>query len=180
MSVPASAFVLRVILRGKSQFNGWQEIGEFAVFGFIVSWVGSYLINLVRVPKIFYQDQELAMDRISKDNAQLKATLEAASVAPKVSAFEQAQRITVREKLRAATSEDLRALDFIVQHGRIDDRLIRERELINNAVRLKNLGLVQDVWAGQHNMDRFWHVNDSFKEAVKHVLYEQRNSSVKL
>src|SRR5437899_3997926 len=56
LSVPASALALRIILRGKGQLSGLQELTLFVVFGFIVSWVGSYCINLIRVPGVLHRE----------------------------------------------------------------------------------------------------------------------------
>jgi len=36
--------------------TGWHEIALFAVFGFIVTWVGTYCINLIRVPPILHRE----------------------------------------------------------------------------------------------------------------------------
>jgi hypothetical protein len=57
VAVPTSGLVLRVIIRGRSQLNGWQEVMLFCLVGFVVSWLGSYCINLIRVPGILYREQ---------------------------------------------------------------------------------------------------------------------------
>ena len=57
LAVPTSGLVLRVIIRGRSQLNGWQEVMLFCLVGFVVSWLGSYCINLIRVPGILYREQ---------------------------------------------------------------------------------------------------------------------------
>ncbi|MBZ5669097.1 MAG: hypothetical protein LAO04_05150 [Acidobacteriia bacterium] len=49
--------------------GGWQEVILFVVFGFIVSWVGSYCINLVRVPGMVHREQNRS---IQAKNAEIE------------------------------------------------------------------------------------------------------------
>ncbi len=46
---------------------GWQEIVLFVIFGFIVAWSGSYLINLIRVPAILHHEQTQVIVALGKD-----------------------------------------------------------------------------------------------------------------
>ena len=80
--VPTSGLVLRVIIRGRSQLNGWQEVMLFCLVGFVVSWLGSYCINLIRVPGIFYREQArtaaeqtAALNKLREENWTLHSAL---------------------------------------------------------------------------------------------------------
>ena len=57
LAVPINGLVLRLIIRGRSQLSGWQEVMLFCLVGFAVSWLGIYCINLIRVPGILYREQ---------------------------------------------------------------------------------------------------------------------------
>jgi hypothetical protein len=77
LSVPASALILRVILRGVAQLSGGQEVAEFVVFGFIVSWVGTYLINIIRAPGLLHKECQTTIDSQAKEIGRLNALNEA-------------------------------------------------------------------------------------------------------
>ena len=77
-SVPVSGFLLHALIR-KSRLDGWHEVALFAVFGFIASWLGSYLINLIHVPAILHHEQAQIMVGMERDKLLLQNTLDARS-----------------------------------------------------------------------------------------------------
>jgi hypothetical protein len=70
---PLVGLLLRAILKGKREMGDWHQLLLFAVLGFIVTWAGTFLINLVRVPRILHAEREQALSRLETETSQLKA-----------------------------------------------------------------------------------------------------------
>lgn len=74
-SVPIVGFLLHAIIR-RSRLIGWQEVLLFVIFGFIVSWLGSYLINLVHVPAILHSEQAQVITEIERNKLLLQTEVD--------------------------------------------------------------------------------------------------------
>lgn len=74
---------------------GWEgflkEAAIFVVFGFIMTWMGTFFINLIRTPPILHNE-------LTQDNAALRAI-----AYPQVSKEEQEKRQLVTEILQACS-----------------------------------------------------------------------------
>jgi hypothetical protein len=74
-STPISAIFLRLAIKRLSPVMGWEgflkEALLFVVCGFIVSWVGSYFINLIQVPPLIYREQQTEITHLKSEAQQL-------------------------------------------------------------------------------------------------------------
>lgn len=108
LSVPVSGFFLRLILR-KGQLSGWLEIAEFVVFGFVVSWVGSYLINLIRVPAILHREQFIEIASLHHENERLRQ--------PRFTPQQERQLQSVRDALKHFDGPENAVLRYLLDYG---------------------------------------------------------------
>src|SRR5260370_41151848 len=58
-SVPASGVLLRFLRKGLVTVTDAKEIVLFLLFGYVFSWIGSFLINLFRAPALLDADRRL-------------------------------------------------------------------------------------------------------------------------
>jgi hypothetical protein len=76
VSTPVSAVLLRLAIKRLSPVMGWEgflkEALLFSVCGFIVSWAGSYLMNLVQVPPLIHAEQQSEMVRLNDEMQRIK------------------------------------------------------------------------------------------------------------
>ena len=172
LAVPTSGLVLRVIIRGRSQLNGWQEVMLFCLVGFVVSWLGSYCINLIRVPGILYREQArtaaeqtAALINLREENS----TLNSALSQPKISRQEERRRQLVSDKLKQFTKEGKAVLKYIFDHGTISNLALDaesgfRQAVINQAVVEAITGdLLKPIGEGLA-------VNPEFKSAIAFIL----------
>ena len=172
LAVPISGLVLRVIIRGRSQLSGWQEVMLFCLVGFVVSWLGSYSINLIRVPGILYREQArtaaeqtAALINLREENS----TLNSALSQPKISRQEERLRHLVSEKLKQFTKEGKAVLKYIFNHGTISNLTLDaesgfRQAAINQAVVEAITGdLIKPIGEGLA-------VNPEFKSAIAFIL----------
>ena len=117
LAVPLSGAILRVGTRGLVAI-GWREILVFAVFGFATCWVGSYLINLLRVPAILHDEQAAVIDALT---------------APPLSPQEQRRIEIVRRKLEAFPEKEKAVLQYIWEHGSVNTHTLPYSELDGSA-----------------------------------------------
>jgi hypothetical protein len=156
-------------------WQGWATEGTvFIIFGFIVTWGGTYVINLIRAPGILYGEQHKTIIDHVREIKRLKTKLVSAS-SPTVSQFEQEQRRAVREKLQQAGDD--KSLRYLLLHGDTEDGELRSALDFKGIVRLKKVGLVQDQLRGPHGQERYWFINPRFVDALKYVLYEEQSKS---
>jgi hypothetical protein len=107
--VPLSAVLLRALLTG-IKVSGWHEIALFTVFGFVVAWIGTYLINFIRVPAILHGE-------LVRENAGLRAI----AYPPR----EEKSRGVVREMLKDFSTDERAVLQFILERGRVTSHVIQ-------------------------------------------------------
>ncbi len=111
LSVPLSAFALRLMLRGRTQLSGWQDAALFLLFGFVVSWVGTYFINVLRVPHLLYEEQRRKIAELTASNLALSG--------PTNTPQEQRRREFVAGITRRLTPKGLEILRYINDLGKI-------------------------------------------------------------
>jgi hypothetical protein len=66
-----SGAILRLIVRGLSPVMGWEgllkELALFVFGGFVITWAGTYLINLVKVPPEVYAEQQFTVGNLREE-----------------------------------------------------------------------------------------------------------------
>lgn len=172
-SVPASAIVLRVLIRGRSQVSGWQEVLLFAVFGFAVAWVGSYCINLIRVPSILHHQQRQTITGLESTVKALRAE-NAGLTQPQFTLLQQEQIEIVRQSLDNCSSEVKAFVRRLLTHGemswsswrRVFAPGIPDSAIHGYAAKAKDLGLVDERYEGPHS-ERVWFIKPDLKFAVE-------------
>jgi hypothetical protein len=65
-SVPVSALLLRGLLQGWDQVTNVREVVIFTVAGFALSWVGSFVINLIRTAALLDQERREEIEKLQK------------------------------------------------------------------------------------------------------------------
>jgi len=75
-ATPLGAVVLRLIFKRWKPVMGWhgflEEAAIFLIFSFVVSWAGTFLINLIRVPPIIHAEQQVQLNSLGGDLARLR------------------------------------------------------------------------------------------------------------
>lgn len=88
---------------------GWEgfleEAAVFMVFGFIVTWTGTFLINLIRIPAILHAEQEVKIVRLTK------------IAYPEVSEEENRRREIVTDKIKGLKRRQKEVLRHIMDCG---------------------------------------------------------------
>jgi hypothetical protein len=166
LAVPLSGAILRVGTRGLVAI-GWREILVFAVFGFATCWVGSYLINLLRVPAILHDEQAAVIDALT---------------APPLSPQEQRRIEIVRRKLEAFPEKEKAVLQYIWEHGSVNTHTLPYSELDGSAapealrkgVRQGLLVMTSDAMS--HSMidqaiaTREWRIHPDLESSFTHLF----------
>ena len=146
--------------------SGWHEIALFALFGFLFAWIGSYCINLIRVPPILWREQNDALNRINNENTQLKRAL-IRPIDPK----EKRREELVLQKLRRYNQQERAVLQFILDHGEASHTMLL-RAAFNPAVIDEAIakGTGEDgLINAQENPDRY-SINPAFQSALASIL----------
>ena len=68
-SVPASSVLLRTLWKGWSTVTDAKEIAVFLFFGYLFSWIGSFLINLLRAPALLDADRQIELNRLREQHS---------------------------------------------------------------------------------------------------------------
>jgi hypothetical protein len=162
LSVPISGLLLRFLVNGRNPVNGWLEVVEFTIFGFIFSWIGTFLINLVRTPALLHREQDLIIGGF-RNSAQTED-----------SAQEERKRQNVREILAKFNDADKRVFQFIHDNGEISPKaLARTQKFERTLLQVLDRGvrsnlLKKKVQEGQ----TLYSVNPELKSALGFVLNE--------
>jgi hypothetical protein len=116
-SVTISAVALRLLVKRWSPVMGWEgfleEAAVFLVFGFIVTWTGTFLINLIRVPAILHAEQEVEIARLTK------------IAYPEVSEEESRRREIVTGKIKDLSRRQKEVLRHIMDYGGISSAKLK-------------------------------------------------------
>jgi hypothetical protein len=163
LSVPISGILLRFFVSGWNPVKGWLEVVEFAVFGFIFSWIGTLLINLVRAPALLHREQDLIIGGL-RNSAQ-----------PEVSAQEQRKRQIVREAFAKFDDSDKRGFQFIYDNGEISIKALAQAQKFGRNIhevldRAERLNLLKKQSREGHTM---YSVNPDLRSAIGFVLAEE-------
>lgn len=162
LSVPLSGLVLRMILKGKTQVTGWQDVLLFTLFGFVVSWTGTYLINLIRAPSLIYHEQLKAIDALTAKNVALAN--------PPIDPQEQRRRDFLAEIAKNLTPEGRRILQYVNDRGKIHRMSLmhvggfNEQEVSHAMSSCLTHGLIHQTGPGMIE------TNPELKQAIEFVL----------
>lgn len=63
---PLVGLAFRFIFEGRKHVGNWHQLLLYAVLGFIVTWTGTFLINLVRVPSILHREQQAKLNDLNE------------------------------------------------------------------------------------------------------------------
>ena len=91
----------------------------YAFGGFLVGYVGTFLISYSRSPKLLDDDRARDVDNLSKLNEGLKCNLESVSSAPLVGQLDQKRRTIVSEKMRQFLDGEKVVIQHIHHHGKM-------------------------------------------------------------
>jgi len=142
--------------------NGWQEVAEFVIFGFIFSWMGTFLINLVRAPALLHRERDLIISGLRN------------SVQAEVSVQEERKRQIVRDGLAKFNDAEKPVFQFIHDNGEISAKTLAQTQKFGvNLYRVLERGersnlLKKRVQEGQ----LLYSVNLELKSALGFVLNE--------
>ena len=138
-ATPISAMVLRLLVKRWSPVMGWEgflkEALVFTVCGFIVSWVGSYLINLIRVPAILHHEQNQTISGLEGEKVRLASevkSLREQSKEPLLSSLQKTQDELIQKETAGYSQEEMSFLRTMVTYG----GEIKDHELPNFSARL--------------------------------------------
>jgi len=69
VSVPASGVLLHTLWKGWSTVTDAKEIVLFLLFGYVFSWIGSFLINLFRAPALLDRERQKEIEDLKRQHA---------------------------------------------------------------------------------------------------------------
>lgn len=121
LAVPISGFMLRLLVKGTRQVSGWHEIALFVFFGLVVSWAGTYCINLIRIPAILHREQAQTIDTLAKDKSALQGEVESLKK-PKRPTLEQKIYEEIKDALEKYGDGDEKVvLRFLIRNGKMTE-----------------------------------------------------------
>lgn len=118
---PVSAIILRLLIRGWSPMHWQQWLVEgmvFIIFGFIMTWGGSYLINLVHIPAILHREQTQIIDALRNDKLLLQSEIDDLKK-PTRSKFEQDTYDETKELLDSYDENHKVLFRHLLRHGKM-------------------------------------------------------------
>jgi hypothetical protein len=111
-----SAIILRLLVRGWSPAMHWQgwvtEATIFIIFGFIVTWGGNYLLNLIHIPPIVHAQQVKEISGLAAKVADLRK--------PKRTPFQEKEYQAIKSAVDSYDEDDpKKLLRHLMRHGKM-------------------------------------------------------------
>ena len=154
---PLTGLLVRGFLRGIKQVGDWQQLLLYAFLGFVITWLGTLLVNLIRVPGILHAEQ-------AAEIAKLKEL-----AYPKVQPEEKKRRNMAAQKIKGASQQSKKILRCILDHGKIlVPVLVSECGFTHEDI----YRAIQDTTQNGllfSDRETVW-VNDEFKSALDYLL----------
>jgi hypothetical protein len=167
-AVPISGVLLRLLIKGLSPTMGWEgfleEAALFCIFGFIVSWMGTFLINLIRVPPLVYREQEARIADLTEDSRKLYDETHS-----KVPAEEEHRRNITAENTKKLSKVQKEMLRHILNYGPLKPTMLLERFAgadVQEAMVSGSLYLTKLI----ENVGHEWEIKQEFRSALDFVL----------
>jgi hypothetical protein len=157
---PVAGILVRAFFRGIKQTGNWQELVLFAFIGFIITWLGTFLINLIRVPGMLHAGQAREISKLKE------------IAYPQVDPEEKGKRDLVSQKLDGLTKQRKKVLRCIISHGKILIPALKvefgfTREDVDNTVRRGTQTCL--LFSDREIVS----VNDEFKSALDYLLKQE-------
>jgi hypothetical protein len=165
---------------------GWEgflkEAAIFIVFGFIVSWGGTYVINLVRVPaELHHESQEAItglrtdLERLESENARLRK--------PQLTPLQESQVQMIRGELDGCPDNVRAIVRLLLSHGEFAWSDLRhgfapgvpDSTIQGYLVKAKEMLLIQDRFEGP-TQERVWFVRPELKFALEHYFAKRESN----
>src|ERR1035438_190642 len=129
---PLTGILLRLGRKGWRDIMNAQDILYSACAGALTAFIGTFLINLLRSPRLLHDDaqtlsenRDRSLTEAAEDATRARAELKAFQRQPRVSALEQEKRDRVATKLKTVGPEDLAVLKHILVYGRMSIHELR-------------------------------------------------------
>lgn len=150
------------------------EMIEDAAVVTAVTWLGCYVINVFRAPKLLDDEQAHAISGIETERDSALAQITSLKAASAIDPREQHRRDVVRPKAKQFAQGELGVLRYLLDHGkvrgeRIADCGIDGPTIMSAISRGRRLGLIHD------DLDRLGgpevtYINPEFADALHFVL----------